>query len=53
MKIVVIYDSRTGNTEKMAKVIAEGAGTITQVEVKMFGLPQFRSRAIDLGERVY
>jgi NAD(P)H dehydrogenase (quinone) len=37
MKIVVIYDSRTGNTEKMAKAIAEGAGAITQVEVKKIG----------------
>ncbi|MCK4581868.1 flavodoxin domain-containing protein, partial [Candidatus Bathyarchaeota archaeon] len=25
MKIVIIYDSKTGNTEKMAKAIAEGA----------------------------
>jgi flavorubredoxin len=37
MKIVVIYDSKTGNTEKMAKAIAEGAGTVADVEVKKIG----------------
>ncbi len=33
MKIMVIYDSQTGNTEKMAKAIAEGAGSVAGVEV--------------------
>ena len=37
MKIVVIYDSRTGNTEKMAKAIAEGAGSVAEVELKKIG----------------
>ncbi|MCW4014536.1 MAG: NAD(P)H-dependent oxidoreductase [Candidatus Bathyarchaeota archaeon] len=37
MKIVVIYDSKTGNTEKMAKAIAEGAKTVADVEVKKIG----------------
>jgi flavorubredoxin len=37
MKIIVIYDSKTGNTEKMAKAIAEGAGAIADVEVKKIG----------------
>jgi flavorubredoxin len=37
MKIVIIYDSRTGNTEKMAKAIAEGASSIAEVEVKKIG----------------
>ena len=37
MKIVVIYDSRTGNTEKMAKAIAEGAGEHAEVEIKKIG----------------
>ena len=37
MKIVVIYDSKTGNTEKMAKAIAEGAGKVAEVEVKKIG----------------
>ena len=37
MKIVAIYDSRTGNTEKMAKAIAEGAGAAADVEIKKIG----------------
>ena len=37
MKIVVIYDSKTGNTEKMAKAIAEGVKTVADVEVKKIG----------------
>jgi flavorubredoxin len=39
MKIVVIYDSKTGNTEKMAKAIAEGVGTSAKVEIKKIGEP--------------
>lgn len=41
MKIMVIYDSQTGNTEKMAKAIAEGAGSVVGmvVEVKKIGQP--------------
>lgn len=37
MKIVVIYDSKTGNTEKMAKAIAEGASKAAKVELKKIG----------------
>ena len=37
MKIAVIYESKTGNTEKMAKAIAEGAKTVAEVEVKKIG----------------
>ena len=37
MKIIVIYDSKTGNTEKMAKAIAEGAGSVADVLVKKIG----------------
>ena len=37
MKIVVIYDSKTGNTEKMAKALAEGASEHAEVEVKKIG----------------
>ena len=37
MKIVVIYDSRTGNTEKMARAIAEGARAHAEVEIKKIG----------------
>jgi multimeric flavodoxin WrbA len=39
MKIVVIYDSNTGNTEKMAKAFAEGASRYAEVDVKKIGEP--------------
>lgn len=41
MKIVVVYDSLSGNTEKMARALAEGAGSFagTSVEVKKIGEP--------------
>lgn len=39
MKIVVIYDSKTGNTEKMANAIADGAKEVADVEVKKVGEP--------------
>lgn len=32
-KLIIIYDSRTGNTEKMARAIAEGAESIEGVAV--------------------
>ncbi len=39
MKIMIIYDSQTGNTEKMAKAVAEGASSVAGavVEVKKIG----------------
>lgn len=41
MKILVVYDSLTGNTEKMAHSVAEGAGSVSgiEVEVKKIGEP--------------
>jgi flavodoxin I len=34
-KILVLYYSRTGNTEKMAKAVTEGAKTVQGVEVEL------------------
>jgi len=34
-KILVLYYSRTGNTEKMAKAVAEGAQTFQEVKVEL------------------
>jgi flavorubredoxin len=34
-KILIVYYSKTENTEKMAKAIAEGAGTFKEVEVEL------------------
>jgi len=35
VNVVVIYDSRTGATEKMAKAVAEGASSVKGVEVEL------------------
>lgn len=35
VKILIIYDSRTGNTEKMAQAVAEGARQIKDTTVNM------------------
>jgi flavorubredoxin len=34
-RILVLYYSRTGNTEKMAKAVAEGAKTVADVSVEL------------------
>jgi len=34
-RVLILYYSRTGNTEKMAKAIAEGAKTVQSVEVEL------------------
>jgi flavorubredoxin len=34
-KILILYYSRTGNTEKMAKAVAEGAKTVQGIEVEL------------------
>jgi len=34
-KLLILYDSQTGNTEKMAEAVAEGARSIANVEVSL------------------
>jgi multimeric flavodoxin WrbA len=34
-KILIMYDSNTGNTEKLAKAVAEGASRISGIKVEM------------------
>ncbi len=34
-RILVLYDSRTGNTAQMARLVAEGAATIAETEVRL------------------
>ncbi|NWG10398.1 FprA family A-type flavoprotein [Candidatus Bathyarchaeota archaeon] len=56
-KILVLYYSRTGNTEKMAKAVEEGAKTIQSVEVELeyHVLPEMLSNfdAIAIGVPTY
>ena len=35
VKILVVYDSLTGNVEQMAKLVADGAQEISGVEVRL------------------
>jgi flavodoxin I len=35
VKLLILYDSQTGNTEKMAKAVAEGAQSVPGVEVEL------------------
>jgi flavorubredoxin len=35
LKVLVLYYSRTGNTEKMAKAVAEGAKSVGNVQVEL------------------
>ena len=37
MKIVIIFDSKTGNTEKMANAFAKGASSLSDVDLKKIG----------------
>jgi NAD(P)H dehydrogenase (quinone) len=34
-RILIVYDSRTGNTEKMALAVAEGVRRVKDVEVTL------------------
>ena len=38
-KIAVVYYSESGNTEKMAELVAEGCGQVEGVQVEMVSLP--------------
>jgi len=44
-KILIIYDSNTGNTEKLAKAVAEGVKLVCDVSVELI-----RTEEVDLNE---
>jgi flavorubredoxin len=56
-EILIIYDSHTGNTEKMAEAVAEGAKSVAGVEVdqKYFAKPEelAKADAIIIGAPTY
>ena len=43
MKIAIVYHSKTGNTKKVADLIAEGANKINNVEVKCMSIEEIDS----------
>lgn len=45
-KLLIIYDSRTGNTEKMANAVAEGARSVAGVDV----VPKYHARPEEFEE---
>ncbi|MGD2200776.1 MAG: flavodoxin domain-containing protein [Candidatus Bathyarchaeota archaeon] len=53
MKVLVIYDSQSGNTEVMAKAIAEGASAHADVEIKKVGEPFSLSTLADVDGVVF
>jgi len=58
-KVLIVYDSRTGNTEKMARAVADGARTAKGAKVTILKVDQARmndliaSDAIILGSPTY
>jgi len=56
-KLLILYDSQTGNTEKMAEAVAEGARSIANVEVnvKYYARPEelAEASAIVFGSPTY
>ena len=44
-KILVLYDSKTGNVAKMAVLVAEGAGSIPETEVRLCSIDDAAAEA--------
>lgn len=56
-KVLILYDSQTGNTEKMTEAVAEGARSVAnvEVEVKYYARPEelAEASAIIFGSPTY
>jgi len=48
VKLLILYDSQTGNTERMAEAVAEGARSVLGVEVEL----KYYARPDELAEAV-
>ena len=57
VKLLILYDSQTGNTEKMAEAVAEGARSVqgVEVELKYYARPEelAEATAIIFGSPTY
>lgn len=57
VKVLIVYDSHSGNTEKMAEAVAEGARSVAnvEVEVKYYARPEelAEAAAIVFGSPTY
>jgi NAD(P)H dehydrogenase (quinone) len=45
-RILVLYDSQSGNTAKMAKMVADGAASIPQTKVRIRSVDNVRARDV-------
>ena len=45
-KILVLYDSRTGNVRRMAELVAEGAQAISQTEVRLRSVDEAKAEDV-------
>lgn len=45
-KVLVLFDSETGNTKKMAQYVAEGATTISGIEVRLLSVETARKEDV-------
>ena len=53
MKISILYFSQTGNTRKMAEAIAEGAGSVPGMEVRLFSLDAIDKEFLSASKAVF
>ena len=59
MKMTVLYYSKSGNTKKMAEIIAEGMQSVSGVEAKAFSIEEIdetwatESKCVVLGTPIY
>jgi flavodoxin len=45
-RILVLYDSRTGNVAQMAKLVAEGAASIPQSELRVLSVDDAKAEDV-------
>ncbi len=59
MKISIVYHSKSGNTKKMAELVAEGVKAVENVEVKLMSVDDYdaayinESQAVIFGSPIY
>ena len=39
-KVLILFDSASGNTGKMARLVAEGAGSVAGIDIRLRSLPE-------------
>ncbi|ADL12761.1 flavodoxin family protein [Acetohalobium arabaticum] len=52
MKLAVLYHSETGNTERVAEIVAQGANEVDNVEAKTMGIEELDDEFVEEAEAV-